>query len=130
MLSLRPLSTTDPLTRTDVWLAAALEIFCNAAFGVSAAMWFGPVGLGGGDGIADGDGVALGLALALLGGAAADGPEDPPPHAAANDTATTRRAGRAQRRLMWTMLVRESIGQASTTLAAAAVLPLMRASRR
>jgi hypothetical protein len=128
MLSLRPLSTTDPTTRTEVWLAAALETFCSAAFGRSAAMWLGPVGAGGGDGIAEGDG--LGLALGLLGGGAADEPDDPPPHAAAKETATTRTAGLLTRRLMCAMLVRESIGAGRTPLAAAAVLPLMRASRR
>jgi hypothetical protein len=94
-------------------------------------MWFGPVGAGGGDGIAEGDGLlGLGLELALLGGAAADGPDDPPPHAAAKETATTRRAGLPTRRLMGTIVVRESVGAGPTPLAAAAGLPLMRASRR
>jgi hypothetical protein len=100
MLSLRPLSTTDPATRTDVWVAAALETFCNAAFGLSAPTWFGPVGAGGGDGITDGDGDGDVEGLALLGGLAVDAPEDPPPHAAAKETATTRRAGLPTRRLM------------------------------
>jgi hypothetical protein len=128
MLSFLPLSTTDPATRTDVWVAAAAETFCNAAFGLSAATWFGPVGAGGGDGITDGDGAVDGLAL--LGGLAVDAPDDPPPHAAANETATTRRAGVPTRRLMCTMLVRNAPGRRVRRLVAAAALPLMRASRR
>jgi hypothetical protein len=109
MLSLRPLSTTDPATRTDDWVPAAEDTFANAAVGANDAMPFGPVGLG----VGDGDGDALTDADGLgVDAPPAAAPDDPPPQPARTHTAALRRAGPPHRHLMGATLINVAVGRA------------------
>jgi hypothetical protein len=125
MLSLRPLSTTDPATRTDVWVAAAEDTLANAAVGVSDAMRFGPVGLGVGVGVAVA--VTEGLGVGVLPAAA---PDDPPPQPATRHTAALRRAGPPNRHLMSATLIKAACPRGNPGVVAPAALPLMAVSQR
>jgi hypothetical protein len=93
--SVTPLSTTDPLMRTEVWVAAAEDTALSALAGAREAMWLGPVGLGVaetlGEGLTLGDGTEAELE---------EPSEDPPTQPVATDATTARMLGPSQRHVM------------------------------